>query len=76
MHPAQVADLLIAARADDVAIIDVRERCDVAQYFVLATARSPALAYSAAHAIVHELRRRTPEVIPGLVPTAEVGAMH
>lgn len=59
------------ARADDVAIIDVRGRCAFTDYMVLATARSQRLVRMLAAAVLHQLKARAREVAPGVAPTVE-----
>lgn len=69
--PHEVARLLVDARADDIAIIDVRGHCTYTDYMVLGTGRSPQLVHMLAQAVLYELKRRCKEVAPGVAPAIE-----
>lgn len=69
--PHDVARLLVEARADDIAIIDVRGHCTFTDYMVLATGRSPQLIHMLAQGVLGELKRRCQEVAPGVAPAIE-----
>lgn len=69
--PHEVAKLLSEARAEDIAVIDVRGRCTFTEYMVIATGRSPQLIAMLAQAVLHEVKRRSSEVAPGVKPTVE-----
>uniref|UniRef100_A0A061R3B5 Iojap-like protein n=1 Tax=Tetraselmis sp. GSL018 TaxID=582737 RepID=A0A061R3B5_9CHLO len=71
--PHEVADMLVKARAEDVAILDLRavKQMRFADHFVLATARSDRHMMAAAGAVAHELKQRCVEVVPGKAPVVE-----
>jgi hypothetical protein len=69
--PGEVADIFSEARADDIAIIDVRGRCPFTDWMVLATARSQRLAHMMAAGVLHRLKDKAREVAPGVAPTIE-----
>ena len=69
--PHDLARLLVEARADDIAIIDVRGHCTFTDYMVLATGRSPQLVHMLAQAVLYELKQRCKEVAPGVAPGIE-----
>ena len=69
--PHDVARMLVEARADDIAIIDVRGNCSFTDYMVVATGRSSQLVHMLAQAVLHELKQRCKEVAPGVSPGIE-----
>jgi len=69
--PHEVAQLLVAARADDIMIIDVRGQCTFTDYMVLASGRSSQLVHMMAAGVLHELKQRCKEVAPGVSPCIE-----
>lgn len=69
--PDEVAQILIDANASDVAIIDVRGACSFTDYMVIASGRSHQMVNILAHAIFYELKKRTQEVAPGVLPSVE-----
>eukprot|EP00884_Botryococcus_braunii_P019056 jgi/Botrbrau1/5834/Bobra.0366s0016.1 len=56
--PEEVARVLHDAKTDDVVIVDVRGRSVLADYFVVATARSQRHVFTAANAVKYEADRR------------------
>ena len=69
--PHDVARMLVEARADDIAIIDVRGNCSFTDYMVVATGRSSQLVHMLAQAVLHELKQTCKEVAPGVSPGIE-----
>jgi ribosome silencing factor RsfS/YbeB/iojap len=69
--PHDVARMLVEARADDIAIIDVRGNCAFTDYMVVATGRSSQLVHMLAQAVLYELKQRCKEVAPGVAPGIE-----
>jgi ribosome silencing factor RsfS/YbeB/iojap len=69
--PHDVARMLVEARAEDIAIIDVRGNCSFTDYMVVATGRSSQLVHMLARAVLHELKQRCKEVAPGVAPGIE-----
>ena len=51
----QIADMLVAAKADDVCILDVSSLCGFTEHMVLATGRSHRHIQAAAHAVAHQV---------------------
>ena len=56
---AQVAQMLVNAKADDVQLLDVRQHCSFADFMVLATARSHRHVVTAARAIAYQVITKT-----------------
>ena len=51
----QVADMLVAAKTDDVCILDVSTLCSFTEHMVLATGRSHRHIQAAAQAVAHQV---------------------
>lgn len=47
--------MLVDARCDDVNTIDIRDRCQFADYFIVSTARSHQHVFTAANAVMYKV---------------------
>ena len=59
----QVAQMLEDAKCDDVSCFDLRQACEFADYFVVATARSHRHVFTAASAVIYQVLSATVAVI-------------
>ncbi len=55
VHGMQIANMLVAAKTDDVCILDVSNRCSFTEHMVLATARSHRHIQAAASAVAYQV---------------------
>ncbi|KAA6414358.1 MAG: Iojap- mitochondrial-like [Trebouxia sp. A1-2] len=69
--PMEIANMLVAAKTDDVCILDVSNQCSFTEHMVLATGRSHRHIQAAASAIAYQMSLRCAEVAPGAKPRVE-----
>lgn len=55
LHGMQIANMLVAAKADDVCILDVSNQCSFTEHMVLATGRSHRHIQAAASAVAYQV---------------------
>ncbi|KAL3151922.1 hypothetical protein ABBQ32_001052 [Trebouxia sp. C0010 RCD-2024] len=70
-NPLEIANMLVAAKADDVCILDVASQCSFTEHMVLATGRSHRHIQAAAAAVAYQMTLRCSEVAPGSRPSVE-----
>ncbi|KAL3142889.1 hypothetical protein ABBQ38_003177 [Trebouxia sp. C0009 RCD-2024] len=70
-NPLEIANMLVAAKADDVCILDVASQCSFTEHMVLATGRSHRHIQAAAAAVAYQMTLRCSEVAPGIRPSVE-----
>ncbi len=56
LHGMQIANMLVAAKTDDVCILDVSNQCSFTEHMVLATGRSHRHIQAAASAVAYQVR--------------------
>lgn len=69
--PMEIANMLVAAKTDDVCILDVSNQCSFTEHMVLATGRSHRHIQAAASAVAYQMSLRCAEVAPGAKPSVE-----
>ncbi|KAL0033504.1 hypothetical protein WJX77_012578 [Trebouxia sp. C0004] len=69
--PMEIAKMLVAAKTDDVCILDVSNQCSFTEHMVLATGRSHRHIQAAASAVAYQMSLRCAEVAPGAKPSVE-----
>jgi len=69
--PDDVAQILVKANAQDVAIVNVMHGCAFTDYMIIASATSHQSVHMVAAAVLHELKQRCKEVAPGIAPSVE-----